>query len=120
MTELDTLAAAAQWYLELRKSSNDAFLPLFADRHRYLVLMGGGGSGKSIFAGRKVLERCVSEPGHRILVCRKVAKTLRESCFQQLGSQAQAFYPQQILQINRGDMLIRFQNGSQILFPLSS
>ena len=116
MTELDTLAAAAQWYLELRKSSNDAFLPLFADRHRYLVLMGGGGSGKSIFAGRKVLERCVSEPGHRILVCRKVAKTLRESCFQQLGSQAQAFYPQQILQINRGDMLIRFQNGSQILF----
>ena len=52
MTELDTLAAAAQWYLELRKSSNDAFLPLFADRHRYLVLMGGGGSGKSFFAGR--------------------------------------------------------------------
>ena len=118
--DLDRQVAVAQWYLELRKSNNATFLPLFADEHRYLVLMGGGGSGKSIFAGRKVLERCVSEPGHRILVCRKVAKTLRESCFQQLGSQAQAFYPQQILQINRGDMLIRFQNGSQILFPLSS
>lgn len=62
--DLDRQVAVAQWYLELRKSNNATFLPLFADEHRYLVLMGGGGSGKSIFAGRKVLERCVSEPGH--------------------------------------------------------
>ena len=75
------LYTSAQWYNELRDTSNDTFMPLFADEHRYLVLKGGGGSGKSIFAGRKELERCVSEPKHRILVCRKVARTLRESCF---------------------------------------
>ncbi|MBS6367577.1 MAG: PBSX family phage terminase large subunit [Clostridiales bacterium] len=114
--ELDRLATAAQWYLQLRESSNAAFLPLFADTHRYLVLMGGGGSGKSIFAGRKVLERCAAEAGHRYLVCRKVARTLQESCFGQLCSQAQAFYPGQLAQISRSNLQIRFQNGSEILF----
>ena len=74
--ELDRLYEIALWYNRLRETSNEAFLPLFADEHRYLVLKGGGGSGKSIFAGRKVLERVTSEPGHRWLVCRKVARTL--------------------------------------------
>ena len=75
----------AMWWKGLRETNNEAFLPLFFDQHRYLVLKGGGGSGKSIFAGRKVLERVTSEPGHRWLVTRKVARTLRDSCFAQLG-----------------------------------
>ena len=101
---------------ELRETSNAAFFPLFFDEHRYLVLMGGGGSGKSIFAGRKVLERCILEPGHRWLVCRKVAKTLRDSCFAQLRGQLAEHYPGEKSKINRSDMLITFQNGSAILF----
>ena len=83
----DKLAELAVWYNNLRDTSNDTYMPLFECDSRYLVLKGGGGSGKSIFAGRKVLERCVSEPRHRFLVCRKVARTLRESCFAQLRGQ---------------------------------
>ncbi len=45
-------AAVRRWYRALAADSNPAFLPLFFDEHRYLVLCGGGGSGKSIFAGR--------------------------------------------------------------------
>ena len=109
----------ALWYRQLRETTNEAFLPLFADEHRYLVLMGGGGSGKSIFAGRKVLERVTSESGHRYLVVRKVAKTLRESCFRQLVSQAYQYYRGALAAehpINRSDMRMRFSNGSEILF----
>ena len=91
--EVESFAALAVWYINLAETNNETFMPLFEDRHRYLVLKGGGGSGKSIFAGRKVLERCTSEPGHRWLVCRKVARTLRESCFKQLCSQVAEFYP---------------------------
>ena len=40
----------AMWWKGLRETNNEAFLPLFFDQHRYLVLKGGGGSGKSIFA----------------------------------------------------------------------
>lgn len=110
---------AALWFKNLRETNNDTFLPLFWDEHRYLVLKGGGGSGKSIFAGRKILERVTTEPGHRWLVCRKVGRTLRESCFEQLKNQAYEFYADQVAYIPKGkggDMTMRFRNGSEILF----
>ena len=112
----ETLRRVRRWYAALRRSSNEAFLPLYFDEHRYLVLCGGGGSGKSIFAGRKVLERVIYEPGHRWLVCRKVARTLRDSCFAQLRGQIVEHYPQAGAKINTGDLRITFPNGSEILF----
>ena len=114
--ELDRAVEVAQWYKNLRETNNETFLPLFFDQHRFLVLKGGGGSGKSIFAGRKVLERVTTEPGHRWLVCRKVARTLRESCWAQLVRQIWDFYPQAGAKINKSDMTITFRNGSAILF----
>ena len=112
----DKLAELAVWYNNLRDTSNDTYMPLYECDSRYLVLKGGGGSGKSIFAGRKILERCISEPGHRMLVCRKVARTLRESCFAQLRGQIAEHYPDCGAVVNRGDLRIAFPNGSEILF----
>lgn len=109
----------ALWWRKLKETNNDAFLPLYFDKHRYLVLKGGGGSGKSIFAGRKVLVRAATEPGHRVLVCRKVATSIRKSCFDQLKDQAYTYYADQIAFIPKGensDMYIRFKNGSVIFF----
>ena len=108
--------AAIRWYAGWKAENNERFTPLLWDRHRYLVLKGGGGSGKSIFAGRKVLERVTTEPGHRWLVARKVAKTLRQSCFPQLWSQANQYYAWAAPRRNLSDMVITFANGSQILF----
>jgi len=113
---IDDDLALAEWWLDFRRTNNKAFLDLFFDEHKYLVLCGGGGSGKSIFAGRKVLERVTTEPGHRWLVCRKVAKTLRESCFEQLRGQIAEHYPRCGAKVNIGDMRISFPNKSVILF----
>jgi len=113
---LSLLRMVDAWFEELLGSNNESFIPLFFDEHRFLVLRGGGGSGKSIFAGRKILERVTTEPGHRWLVCRKVAKTLRESCFNQLISQANEYYPHAGLKVNKSDMLLTFENGSVIIF----
>ena len=114
--ELDLKVECALWFRNLRETNNRTFLPLFWDEHRYLVLKGGGGSGKSIFAGRKILERAITEPGHRFLVCRKVARTLRESCFKQLLGQLAEFYPDSGYKANKSDLTISFQNGSEIIF----
>ena len=46
---------------------------------RYLLLYGGGGSGKSEFAARKLFTRCKLEGGHRFLIMRKVRARCRES-----------------------------------------
>lgn len=114
--DIDRLYDVARWYLSLKETNNDTFLPLYADEHRYLVLMGGGGSGKSIFAGRKILERVTSEAGHRFLVVRKVARTLRESCFKQLQGQLSQHYAWADYKVNKTDMSIKLANGSEILF----
>lgn len=113
---LDQLLETALWWKGMRETNNEHFLPLFFDQHRYLVLKGGGGSGKSIFTGRKVLERVTTEPGHRWLVCRKVARTLRDSCFAQLRSQIAEYYQDAGAKVNKGDMWIGFPNGSEIIF----
>ncbi len=114
--ELRDAAELAVWYRTLRDRTNSAFFPLYADEHRYLILMGGGGSGKSIFAGQKILERVTGEPGHRWLVCRKVGRTLRQSCWKQLIGQISAYYPEIGKKVNLTDMVISFDNGSEILF----
>lgn len=114
--KLDAAYAAALWWKKLCETSVSTFLPLFFDDHRYLVLKGGGGSGKSVFAARKVVERAISEPGHRFLVVRKVGNTLRNSCFEGICSTLSQFYPDSGAKINRSDMRISFKNGSDILF----
>ena len=106
---------AAAWWKSLCETTNPTFRPLYFDEHRFLVLKGGGGSGKSIFAGRKILDRCVHEPGHRILVCRKVARTLRESCFEQLKRQIEQHYSHVGATVVKSNMTISFPNGSQII-----
>ena len=63
-----------------------------------------------------MLERVIYEPGHRWLVCRKVARTLRDSCFAQLRGQLAEHYPESGARINTGDLRISFPNGSEILF----
>ena len=46
MPSINELAEVAAWYNQLIATNNRAFIPLFEDEHRYLVLKGGGGSGK--------------------------------------------------------------------------
>lgn len=115
--EIDKQLALLMWYKQLKETNNDTFFPLFFDESRYLVLKGGGGSGKSIFAGRKILERLTSESGHRFLVCRKVGKTLRDSCFNQLISQLRECFPGVRFKANQSDMRITIPStGGEIIF----
>ena len=52
-TRTAALDDALVWYKSLRDTSNTAFLSLYNDRHRYLVLKGGAGS----FAGKRKKKR---------------------------------------------------------------
>ena len=114
--KIDEAVVLADWFARLCETNNKTFMPLFFDTHRYLVLKGGGGSGKSVFAARKIIERASCEPGHRFLVCRKVARTLRESCFRLICALLIEFYPAGTARIYTGDMRIVFANGSEIIF----
>jgi len=71
----------------LKKTLNAPFKDAYLSQSRYLILFGGSGSGKSVFASQKVLLRVLSEPNHRILVLRKVGVNMRESVFKRLKNE---------------------------------
>lgn len=65
---------------------NDKYIPLITDQTRHLALMGGGGSGKSVFCAQKIVNRVLCEVPHKFLCLRKVADTIQESVYEELIS----------------------------------
>lgn len=88
------------------KLTNDIYLPLYTNKNRYLILYGGAGSGKSVFAAQKIIFRMLAEPGHKFLVVRKVAKTLRQSTFSLLRQTIIDWGMNDLFKINKSDMEI--------------
>lgn len=104
---------------ELPNLTNDKFYPLYTNKDRYLVLMGGGGSGKSVFTAQKIIVRMLTEQKHRFLVLRKVAKTLRESVFMEIKNVINRWGLQKLFKIPKGtssELHITCVNGNEILF----
>lgn len=95
--------------------TNEKFYPLYFDKNRYLVLWGGAGSGKSVFAAQKLIVRSLAEPGHKLLVVRKVAKTLRHSTFSLLRETISDWNLSNLFNINKTEMEITCLNGNSII-----
>lgn len=100
----------------LPELTNDIYYPLYKDTSRYLVLYGGAGSGKSVFAAQKILVRILTEQPHRFLVVRKVARTLRFSVFSLFQDMIAQWNLTPLFKINKSDMTITCINGNQIIF----
>lgn len=95
---------------------NDVYLPLITDAHRYLVLYGSAGSGKSVFAAQKILLRLTTENSHRFLVVRKVANTIRSSVYQLMLDTIRSMGIYQEFDINKTEMRFTHKpTGNEIL-----
>ena len=91
------------------------FYPYLLDySHRWEFWCGSAGSGKSFTIAQKLIIRCCSEP-IRVLVCRRYATTLRNSCFALFKEILTEWKILQYVNIRETDMSISFPNGSQIL-----
>jgi len=95
---------------------NPKYIDLLENKSRYLILYGGAGAGKSYFAAQKILIRTLQEKKSRILVVRKVARTLRNSSFLLLKDLISEWNLTSLFKINDVEMKIVCQNGNQILF----
>lgn len=102
--------------LSLKKS---LFVPKFQDlltdySHRWEFWCGSAGSGKSYTIAQKLIIRCCNEK-IRILVCRRYATTLRNSCFALIKELLAKWQLTKYVSIRETDMTITFPNGSQII-----
>lgn len=106
----------AQINLNLKKSLFvPKFYPLLVDySHRWEFFCGSAGSGKSYSICQKIIIRCCREP-IRVLVCRRYATTLRNSCFALFKEVLANWQLTQFVKIRETDMSITFPNGSQII-----
>lgn len=98
----------------IQVDANAVYEPFFLTQKRYAVLRGGAGSGKSYVAAQKIVIRCVSEPNHRILVTRKVYRTIKESVFKLFKTVITAMNVS--ANITASPMSITFDNGSELVF----
>ena len=98
-----------------KKLFSPKLFPLLEDySHRYEIYKGSAGSGKSFFISQKIIYRCLKEP-IRVMVCRRYATTLRNSCFQTLKDIIAQWKLTPYVKIRETDMHIQFVNGSEII-----
>lgn len=106
----------AQINLTLKKSLFiPKFFPLLFDySKRWEFWCGSAGSGKSYTIAQRIIIRCTKEP-IRVLVCRRYATTLRNSCFALFKEILTKWKLLPYVKIKETDMSITFPNGSQII-----
>ena len=63
----------------MKFSYSESYEEAFQNQDRFLLLKGGGGSGKSEFVGRKIIARCMLEGNHKVLILRKINRTCPNS-----------------------------------------
>ena len=107
----------AQINLNLKKSLFvPKFYPLLLDySHRWEVYMGSAGSAKSYFITQKLIVRACREK-IKILVCRRTATTIRNTCFSLFKDILAKWQLTQFVKIRETDFNIKFPNDSEIIF----
>jgi len=101
------------------QEKSPVFVPLFKDASRYQVAWGGAGSGKSHIVARRWLYRILKESDaqHKILIARKVNRTLKRSVFTLFKTLISKWGLYDEFDINNTDLTITYKaNGSQFLF----
>ena len=102
--------------LHLRRTLfNDSFFPLLEDNeHDVILLVGGGGSGKSYFSFQRAVCRAVWDC-RKYLVVRKSATDLRRSCWVDLKNTLTQFKIAGLCKVNETNMTVQLPNGSEFL-----
>lgn len=77
--------------------------------------MGSAGSAKSYFITQKLILRCLNEK-IKILVCRRTASTIRNTCFSLFKDVISKWKLTEFVKIRESDFNIKFPNGSEIIF----
>ena len=99
-----------------RRLFNAAYYPYLTDySKRYNVYYGGAASGKSHFVAQKLTYKLLTHR-RKLLVIRKVGRTLKDSVFQLFTDILTQWKLMSYCTINRSTLSISLPNGSIILF----
>lgn len=101
--------------MNLNVKMNRVYIPYFDKKQFIQIFFGGSSSGKSYFICQKIVLDNLK--GVNWLVCRNVARTIRNSTFNEIVKAIQNMRLFRFYAINKTDMAItNLKNGKQILF----
>ena len=99
------------------KVFNQAFKELLSDEHRYLILFGGAGSGKSYFIVERYIVKLLRQKQFNLLVVRNTGKTNRDSTYALFKQVIIKWGLYNYFKINESDLRIKcILNGNEIIF----
>lgn len=94
---------------------NSIYVPQLDNMARVQILYGGGSSGKSVFKSQQVVIDLLSG-GRNYLICRAVARTVKNSVFNEVRRRIAEFGVADLFKINKSDFIITCINGYQAVF----
>lgn len=95
---------------------NPCYLRRLEDQTPTQIFYGGASSGKSFFAvGQRVVYDLL-KGGRNYLICRQVARTIKNSVYNEVTKTIKQWGVQGLFRINKSEFTITCNNGYQILF----
>ncbi len=94
---------------------NDAYRDLLFNKDRYLLLYGGRGSGKSVFAAQKLILRCISEKFFRYILVRKTYESIKDSQYQVIKDLVYEYGIQNLFTFKVSPYSIECINGNKFI-----
>lgn len=94
---------------------NPVYQPYLTNTTRIQIYYGGSSSGKSVFLSQRAIIDVLNN-SRNYLICRKIARTIRNSVFKEITKQIDAWNLNGRFAVNKSEMTITADNGYQILF----
>lgn len=96
---------------------NEVYLPYLDNTDRYLVLYGGGSSGKSYFIAQRYIYKLIHPRRCNVLAVRQTGDTNRKSTFPLLKQVIKNWKLSKYFKINESDMRIKcLLTGNEVAF----
>ena len=84
-------------------------------RHRYILLYGGRGGGKSTDAAKKLIIRCLTEPYFKFILLRKTYVSIKDSQFSAIMSIVNEWGLSKFFRFLKSPLEIRCMNGNSFI-----
>lgn len=102
--------------MELKISSNRIFAPVHKSKHRYVIMKGSAGSGKSVDTAQNYILRLMSDKGRNLVCVRKSDITNRDSTYAELTGAINRLELGAYWTVGLSPLHLRCINGNQIIF----
>lgn len=94
--------------LLMRQLVNEAYKPLFTNKLRYNILMGGRGAGRSTVASQKAIAKLIAPEYYRCAIMRLVLGDIRNSIYREITDRADENDIKDKIDINDSQMVLSY------------